>query len=161
MTQNPNCCFPYSFPFPFGPYPGDLLVVLKRILDLELVLTKDDDVTAARVLVCFEKPEVEVKDLLKKYDVIVTVGRIGEKDDIVGDEQLTIGTYNVEIWCVTRSGITGWKLRKKAKTQVKEILKDHAVGSYRKQLGTLDEDVAGSPKLYHTIHTLEYWSFKR
>lgn len=161
VSENPNCCFPYKFPFPFGPYPGDKLVVIRWILQCQLALTKDDDATAARVLVAFELHESERKDLLRQYDVIVVVSREDEADDVVGDVEFTVGTYNIEVYTVDHDGVTGWKLRNKANRAIKQIIKEHPLGSHRKSRGTRNADEAGSPTIYHTIHSWEYAAFRR
>lgn len=137
------------------------MVTLKALIEDNISITKDDNVTPAEVLVEFEFPESKLKDLFKNYDVIITVGRAEERDKRTGfDVIVTIGEYRISDWAIDRSGVTGWKIRRKAVQDVRRIFRENLSGSWRPHRGTRDDDrLLASPKLYHTIHTVEYWAF--
>lgn len=137
------------------------MVTLKKLIEDNISVTKDNGSTAAEVLVEFEFPESKLKDFFKKYDVIITIGRAEERDKRIGfDVIATIGQYRIGVWAVDRSGVTGWKIRRKAVQDVRRIFRENLSGSWRPHRGTRDDDrLLASPKLYHTLHTVEYWTF--
>lgn len=139
----------------------DPLVILKTLIEENIELAKDDNKTVAKVLVEFEFPESKLKDFFKKYDVIVTVGPPEERDQWIGfGVKRTIGDYKVGVWCIDRPGVTGWKMRRKAVQDVRRILRENISGSGRFHKTTRNDDrLLASPKLYHTIQSVEYWTF--
>lgn len=155
-----NCCLPYTLPFQTGPYEGDKRIQIKFVLDQDLALTKDDDVTAARVLVTFPFPEELLKNHFKKYDIIITISRVEESDEAHGNVVLIKGAYQAEIWAIDKKSIVGWKLRKKAVDQIREIM-NRWTGSYHAHRTAIDADIVlGGSKIYHTTQRLEHWSYQ-
>ncbi len=139
----------------------DPMVTLRNLIKDNIDVKKDDDTTPADVLVEFEFPESKLKDFFDKYDLIVTVGRAEERDRRIGfDVVVTVGSYRVGVWAVDRTGSTGWKTRYKGLQEVRRIFREFMSGSWRVHKGTRDDDkLLGAKKLWHSIHTVEYWSF--
>lgn len=140
----------------------DPMVTIRQLIKDNISVKKDDDTTPANILVEFEFPESKLKDFFETYDLIVTVGRVEEKDRRIGfNVVVTIGSYRIGVWAVDRTGSTGWKTRYKGLQEIRRIFREFmSGGSWRVHKNTREDDkLLGAKKLYHTIHVVEYWSF--
>lgn len=139
----------------------DPIITLRKLIEDNISVKKDDNTTPATVLTEIEFPESKLEDFFGTYDLIVTVGRAEERDKMIGFNVVaTVGTYRIGVWSVDRPGSTGWKTRYKGLQEIRRIFRQFMSGSHRVHRSSRDDDkLLGAKKLYHTIHTIEYWSF--
>jgi len=139
----------------------DPIITLRKLIEDNISVKKDDNTTPATVLTEIEFPESKLEDFFGTYDLIVTVGRAEERDKMIGFNVVaTVGTYRIDVWSVDRPGSTGWKTRYKGLQEIRRIFRQFMSGSHRVHRSSRDDDkLLGAKKLYHTIHSVEYWSF--
>jgi hypothetical protein len=101
--------------------PEDPKETLKTLLQDNVTLLRDDELSPATVLMCDEFNE----EFWKKYDVIVTVGLANTCEqfaNLSGTLREVIAGYRVGIWTRDTTGITGQKMRWKTIREITRIV---------------------------------------
>ena len=154
--------FPLKFPLFLGPYAGDDAVVIRRLLERHLALTKDDNQTPATVLVTLRFPESKLREMVNNWDIIITVGRESETTEDPADNlSVVTASFNVETWAIDHAGVKALTIRHKAKKEIRRIFNQFRHRSVQKAGAARDDDrLLSSPPLYHTIQTVEKTVFE-
>lgn len=148
--------FPLTFPLFLGPYAGDDVVIIRKRLERNLNLTKDDNETAATLLVTLRFPESKLRELVQTYDVVITVGRESESEERQEPLGVVTASFNIETWSIDHKAVKGLTIRQKAKKEVRRIMNEFPLGSFQKMGSARDDDrLLSSPPLYHTIQSIQ------
>jgi hypothetical protein len=128
---------------------------LKNLLEGNIVLYKDDGITPANFLICNEFNE----EFWQKYDVIITIGLIEQKDKLLnldGSQREIIASYRIGIWTRDTEGIDGQKMRWRTIQEITRIINFYGKTpggalAWMKLTGRLDDDKTNlKPILYHS-----------
>jgi len=98
-------------------------------------LTLDDNSTLAKYIVAFGNPDYPMVKVFKDkgVDVVFSIlpptstARLGHDQYAIGyDEEVPI-----EIWCIDKRFVTGTKLKWKAEAELRKIVEENPLGSWR------------------------------
>ena len=153
--------FPLEFPLFLGPYAGDDVIVIRKLLEEQLSLTKDDNLTPATFKVTNRFPESKLREFATDVDVVITVGRSSKT--VERNEPIVVvkSSFDIEPWSIDHTAVHGLTIRHKAEKEIRRILNQFPHGSFQQAGPTRDDDrLLSSPPLYHSIMTVNKTSYE-